>query len=138
MINVLNMADAKVGVVKKDGSPVKKRQKVDADNPENDGSVHKGAINLSNFQMKRLLNVNSTRKQVTVEGNFAGHDSSAIVIFEKKCFPTEEIFLNRGFFNEGTIVRKNYRNGIYGNYECFPTREHNGKFRPFVCFHESV
>lgn len=120
------MADKNIDETLKDDSPVKKRQKVDPDNPENDTSIHKGNINLSNFQMKRLLNVNSTRKQVIIEGNFAGHDSSAIVIFEKKCFPTEEIFLNRGFLNEGTIVRQNFRNGIYGNYECFPTREHNG------------
>lgn len=120
------MADENIVEISKDSSPVKKRQKIDNENPENDTSVHKSTINLSNFQMKRLLNVNSTRKQVIVEGNFTGHDNSAIVIFEKKCFPTEEIFLNRGFFNEGTIVRKNFHNGIYGNYECFPTREHNG------------
>ena len=120
------MADHKADEISTECSPVKKL-KSEVEKCENDNSVHKGAISLSNFQMKRLLNVNSARKQVFVEGNFAGHDSSAIVILEKKSFPVEEIFLNRGFFNEGTIIRKLFRNGIYGNYECFPTREHNGK-----------
>ncbi|XP_033227226.1 m7GpppX diphosphatase [Belonocnema kinseyi] len=123
--SVLNMADRKPEEIVTECSPEKK-VKSELEKCENDVSVHKSAISLSNFQMKRLLNVNSARKQVFVEGNFAGHDSSAIVILEKKSFPVEEIFLNRGFFNEGTIIRKNYRNGIYGNYECFPTREYNG------------
>jgi len=61
-----------------------------------------------------------------VEGTFKGYESPAIVILEKKVFPEDDIFLKRGFFNEGTIIRKAFSNDIYGNYECFPTREHNG------------
>ena len=120
------MADRKAENIVTECSPAKKLKET-VEIVEKDVSVHKGAISLSNFQMKRLLNVNSARKQVFVEGNFTGHDSPAIVILEKKSFPVEEIFLNRGFFNEGTIIRKIFRNGAFGNYECFPTREYNGK-----------
>ncbi|XP_014214909.1 m7GpppX diphosphatase [Copidosoma floridanum] len=83
-------------------------------------------LSLSNFKMTRVLNVNSMRKQIFVEGRFTSYESPAVVILEKKIFPEDEIFLNRGFFNEGTIVRKTFSNDVYGNYECFPTREHNG------------
>ncbi|XP_011500565.1 PREDICTED: m7GpppX diphosphatase [Ceratosolen solmsi marchali] len=89
-------------------------------------SVHDTALRLSSFQMTRILNVNSMRKQLMVEGTFKGQESPAIVIMEKKVFPEDDIFLKRGFFNEGTIIRKVYSNDVYGNYECFPTREHNG------------
>lgn len=106
-----------------------KKTKLDAEDgsikkPEK--SVHSGALNFSTFQMTRVLNVNSQRKMIFVEGTFKGYDSPAVVILEKKVFPEDEIFLKRGFFNEGTIIRKSFVNDVYGNYECFPTREHNG------------
>ncbi|KAL7294556.1 hypothetical protein TKK_0012082 [Trichogramma kaykai] len=91
-----------------------------------DGSVHEQHLSLANFQLTRVLNVNSVRKQIFVEGKFRGYSSPAVVILEKKVFPEDEIFLKRGFFNEGTIIRRLFSNDVYGNYECFPTREHNG------------
>ena len=93
-----------------------------------DGSVHDTHLSLSTFQLKRVLNVNSVRKKIYVEGVFKGYKNPAIIVLEKKTFPEEEIFLNRGFFNEGAIIRRLFCNDIYGNYECFPTREHNGMF----------
>ncbi|XP_001605474.1 m7GpppX diphosphatase [Nasonia vitripennis] len=115
-----------------DQSPTAKKMKPDvatteeSDAKQLEASVHEAALNLSSFQMTRVLNVNSMRKQIFVEGTFKGYESPAVVILEKKIFPEDEIFLKRGFFNEGTIIRKLFSNDVYGNYECFPTREHNG------------
>lgn len=123
-VEVEDGKDTEESSVKK--SKVEQAEDVSVKKPEK--SVHTGALNFSNFQMTRVLNVNSMRKQIFVEGNFKGFESPAIVILEKKVFPEDEIFLKRGFFNEGTIVRKSFVNDVYGNYECFPTREHNGNF----------
>ncbi|XP_058806145.1 m7GpppX diphosphatase-like [Phymastichus coffea] len=126
------MADPSVESAPTNDEPVSKKPKCDnGDDVENaaavaETSVHDAVLNLSSFQMTRVLNVNSNRKQIFVEGRFKGHEAPAVVILEKKVFPEDEIFLKRGFFNEGTIIRKLYNNDIYGNYECFPTREHNG------------
>ncbi|KAJ8681453.1 hypothetical protein QAD02_017240 [Eretmocerus hayati] len=113
-------------------SPTKK-MKLPSDNVDNDhcdqlkkNSVHDSSLSLANFHMERVLDVNNTRKQIFVQGTFTGYESPAVVILEKKVFPEDNIYLKRGFFNEGTIIRKSFSNDVYGNYECFPTREHNG------------
>lgn len=83
-------------------------------------------VSLSTFEMNRILNSNVMRKQIFIQGTFKGSEDPAVLILEKKMFPQEELFLKRGFFNESTILRKNYQNDVYGSYECFPTREYNG------------
>lgn len=81
-----------------------------------------------NFEVKRILNNNIVRKQIWLEGSFKGHDHTAIVLLEKKIFP-EEPFSLKNFFNADAMIKNVFDNDAYGSYECFPTREHNGKLR---------
>lgn len=107
-------------------SPAKKI-KLDIENTaENDDGLHEAEINLSTFEMKRILHNNSTRKQIYVEGTFKGSGNPAILSLEKTNFPTDEFFLKEGFFNEDTTIQKVYSNHIYANYRCFPGKEYNG------------
>ncbi|KAK2579493.1 hypothetical protein KPH14_010805 [Odynerus spinipes] len=107
-------------------SPAKKI-KLDIENTtENDDDMHEAEINLSTFEMKRILQNNSARKQIYIEGTFKGSESPAILSLEKTTFPMDELFLKKGFFNEDTTIQKVFSNHIYGNYKCFPIKEYNG------------
>ena len=120
------MADPNVDCT--DYEKPEKQIKIDEENSNKLYTIHDDLnINLSNFEMKQVLNINNTSKSIFLEGAFKGYDSQAVVILEKKTFPEEELFLKRGFFNEGSIIRKLFNNDVYGKYECFPTREYNGK-----------
>lgn len=108
--------------------PPAKKIKIEIENAaKNDDSLHEAEINLSTFEMKRILQNNNTRKQIYIEGTFKGSESPAILSLEKTTFPTDELFLKQGFFNEDTTIQKVYSNHIYGNYRCFPIKEYNGK-----------
>lgn len=96
------------------------------DGVKDDDGTHEAEINLSTFEMKRILQNNSKRKQIYIEGTFKGSESTAILLLEKTTFPTDELFLKRGFFNEDTTIQKVFSNHIYGNYRCFPIKEYNG------------
>ncbi|KAL2734063.1 m7GpppX diphosphatase [Vespula squamosa] len=107
--------------------PPAKKIKIEIENTaENDESLHEAEINLSTFEMKRILQNNNTRKQIYIEGTFKGSESPAILSLEKTTFPTDELFLKEGFFNEDTTIQKVFSNHIYANYRCFPIREYNG------------
>ncbi|XP_066597820.1 m7GpppX diphosphatase isoform X2 [Prorops nasuta] len=120
------MAEKVLDIEEKVECPPAKKAKLDESSSENNDSIHEKEVNLSTFEMKRILQNNTYRKQICIEGIFKGHECPAVVVLEKKNFPMEELFLKRGFFNESTILRKLYTNDVYGNYECFPTREYNG------------
>ncbi|KAG7209038.1 hypothetical protein KM043_015199 [Ampulex compressa] len=104
-----------------------KERKLEAENvTDDDDGVHTKEINMSTFEMARVLHSNHMRKQIWIEGTFKGHDNPAIVCLEKTVFPADELLLKEGFLNEDTTLQKVFRNDIYGNYVCFPIKEHNG------------
>ncbi|XP_015517190.1 m7GpppX diphosphatase [Neodiprion pinetum] len=86
-------------------------------------SVHESLKDLSKFQLKRVLNNNAQKKLLCVEGTFADHDGAAIVLLEKKAFVEEK--LDEHLFNESSKLSKEFENDVYGNYNCFPSIEHN-------------
>lgn len=107
-------------------SPAKKN-KIDANSPsENASDIHENEISLSSFEIKRVLQNNCLRKQVCVEGAFKEYKGSTVILLEKQNFATDEESLKRDIFNKDTTLRKLYSNNIYGNYECFPTKDCNG------------
>ncbi|XP_015185669.1 PREDICTED: m7GpppX diphosphatase [Polistes dominula] len=120
------MADQCVDTDEGDCSPAKKLKLDVEDTTEKNDDMHEAEINLSTFEMKRILQNNITRKQIYIEGTFKGSESPAILSLEKTTFPTDEIFLKEGFFNEDTTMQKVFSNHIYGNYKCFPVKKYNG------------
>lgn len=89
--------------------------------------VDKELINLSKFKLKRLLQNNCSRKLLCVEGSFTDQDGPAVILFEKKIFPSEEEAIQTTICNQDTKLKKTFENDIYGSYECFPIQEHNGE-----------
>ncbi|XP_077263906.1 decapping enzyme, scavenger [Temnothorax americanus] len=91
---------------------------------ENDKS--KTELDLSGFKVTRVLQNNCARKLICVEGTFEGHEGSAIVLLEQKSFPHDKVILEKDFFDGKTIFQEIFNNDIYRNYNCWPTKEHNG------------
>lgn len=107
-------------------SPAKKF-KTETENASKDtDSIHETEICLSTFEVRQVLHNNCSRKQVFVEGTFKGREGSTVIILEKRNFSDDKSCLKEELFNEDTILRKNYSNDIYGNYECFPLKNYNG------------
>lgn len=107
-------------------SPAKKI-KIEAENAvENVNDVHETEINLSTFEITRILQNNCLKKQVCVEGIFKGHEGSSVILFEKQNFSDDIPSLKKELFNTDTILQKRYSNDIYGNYDCFPNKEYSG------------
>lgn len=105
-----------------------KKMKVEDKNTtnENSDSIHSTTeLNPSCFKMTRILQNNSTRKFICLEGTFEDFKSPAIVLLEQKSFPNDEVLLKKSFFNEDTNFKKLFTNDIYGNYNCFPSTGHN-------------
>ncbi|KZC07267.1 PREDICTED: m7GpppX diphosphatase [Dufourea novaeangliae] len=120
------MADVPVSNDGDQCTPAKKI-KVDAENgSENVNNIHDANICLSNFEIKKILQNNCSRKQVCVHGAFKGHEGSSIVLLEKQEFSDNPQSLQTELFTKDTSIQKLYSNDIYGNYECFPLKEYNG------------
>lgn len=112
-------------------SPAKKI-KLDVKDEDDQGKTIDVIDNWHNFEVKRVLNNNIVRKQIWLEGTFKGHESTAIVLLEKKIFPDESESL-KNFFDDETLLKHVFDNDAYGTYECFPIREYNGEFLFFCC-----
>nr|XP_012233109.1 PREDICTED: m7GpppX diphosphatase [Linepithema humile] len=82
-------------------------------------------LNLSNFEVTRVLQNNCARKMICVEGKFEDREDPAVVLLEQKSFSYDKSTLKKGYFNENTVFRKYLANDIYKNYDCFPTEEYN-------------
>ncbi|XP_012278958.1 m7GpppX diphosphatase [Orussus abietinus] len=106
-------------------SKPKKARLEDGTSEQSDDSVHETLKNLSTFRVKRILSNNTQKKVMCVEGTFENRKGPAIVLFERKSFPNDEIFL-KTLFNEETPLHKEFRNDVYGKYECFLTEKYNG------------
>lgn len=96
-----------------------------ADEKQGNGVICETELNLSNFEVTRVLQNNCARKMICVEGKFEGRENSAVVLLEQKSFSYEKSTLKKSYFNENTIFRKYLANDIYRNYDCFPTVEYN-------------
>ncbi|OAD55572.1 m7GpppX diphosphatase [Eufriesea mexicana] len=106
-------------------SPAKKA-KIQTENiSKNTNSIHEGEFCPSIFNTKRVLQNNCMRKQICIEGTFKGYESSAVVVLEKQNFSDDDQSLKE-LFNKDTVVHKLFSNDVYGNYECFPLKKHNG------------
>lgn len=96
-----------------------------ADEKECNDGVYETELNLSNFQVTRVLQNNCARKMICIEGKFEGRENSAVILLEHKSFSNDKSTLKRGYFNENTVFQKYFSNDIYRNYDCFSKEENN-------------
>lgn len=113
------------------------------------------SYDLSKFCIDRILTNNTKSKTITILGKFPSQQNDketepAIVIFEKGAFTASNFHtentqnFNDGdddvkngdivkqiehstFFSSDTILKIEFLNDIYGNFECFPNPEINSK-----------
>lgn len=95
-------------------------------NNENDESVSGTELQLKDFVLEKILNNNTNRKTVCVQGKFKDKSGVALVILEKNAFKEEELD-NNGYFSVDSELRTFFQNDIYGNFECFPRPSINGE-----------
>lgn len=82
----------------------------------------------SNFKLTRILSNNTRSKVCFLQGTFNNNENPAIVILEKKPFSEESLEdQNNGYLTNNCSLTKSFINDIYGNYECFPKTDINGK-----------
>ncbi|KOB72995.1 putative histidine triad protein member [Operophtera brumata] len=111
-------------------SPNCKRKKIDK---ENEHGVSENQPELKDFIVENILNNNTNRKTVCLQGRFREKSGVALVILEKNAFKEEELD-ESGYFSVDTELRTFFQNDIYGNFECFPrssinaTEKHISKF----------
>ncbi|KAK9885954.1 hypothetical protein WA026_013830 [Henosepilachna vigintioctopunctata] len=108
--------------------------KLDQDNND-ESQVNPGKLNsilnekdfkdLSKFRLDKILNNNSSRKVVSLKGNFEGSSGDAVVILEKTTFSEDTLRSESDYFNEKSYLQKVFHNDIYGNYHFFPKIELN-------------
>ncbi|XP_063390197.1 m7GpppX diphosphatase [Cydia fagiglandana] len=94
-------------------------------NNENDVNVNGNNLELKDFVVEKILNNNTNRKTVCVQGKFKDKSGVAIVILEKNAFKEEELD-NDGYFSVDSQLRTFFENDIYGNFECYPKASLNG------------
>ncbi|CAK1549115.1 unnamed protein product [Leptosia nina] len=97
-------------------APCAKKVKID---DKNGHGLSENQIELKDFTPTKILNNNSSKKIVSVLGNFKDKSGVAIVILEKNAFKEDDLS-SRGYFSEETKLRTFFQNDIYGNFECFP------------------
>lgn len=91
-------------------SPAKKPKVVDT-------ADEKDLTDFGNFSVTRVLNENSEKKTIFVEGRFANDPSPAVVVMEKMPF-TQDLLPQ--LFSSSSQLVKEFKNDIYGKYECLP------------------
>ncbi|XP_063835412.1 m7GpppX diphosphatase isoform X2 [Ostrinia nubilalis] len=91
----------------------------------NDNGVSENNLELKEFIPEKILNNNTNRKTVTIQGKFKGKSGVALVLFEKNAFKEEDLN-DTGYFSADTELKTFFQNDIYGNYECFPLPALNG------------
>lgn len=101
-------------------------------NSQEEGSVHNHLSDLSTFKFEKVLSNNTNRKVVCLQGSFEASDGVGIVVFEKTAFEEGEFKEDSEYFNENSLLKKQFHNDIYGNYEYFPKIELNCKFKTFL------
>lgn len=109
---------------KSDSEPTSKKIKIDH---VNDNGVNDNQLELKDFELEKILNNNTVRKTVCVQGKFKDKSGVALIVLEKNAF-TEEVLDNEGYFSVDTELKTFFQNDIYGNYECFPRPALNGEW----------
>ena len=73
---------------------------------------------MSSFKLKRVLNENSERKEIFLEGRFPGDESTpAVLILGKPPFASDAL---PSLLNEGTTLEKTFRNDVYYKFDAMP------------------
>ncbi|PZC72801.1 hypothetical protein B5X24_HaOG210564 [Helicoverpa armigera] len=109
-------------IQKSDSEPSSKKIKIDH---ENDNGVNENKLELKDFETEKILNNNTFRKTVCVQGKFKDKSGVALLVLEKNAFKEEDLN-NDGYFSVDTELKTFFQNDIYGNYECFPRSSLNG------------
>lgn len=99
----------------------------DVTDDKNDDGVS-SEPDLSTFTVEKVLQSNSARKFICLEGKLAGSLEPAVVLLEQKSLPTEEQALQKAFFDKETVYQKTFTNDIYRNYNCFPRGEYSSMY----------
>lgn len=73
--------------------------------------------NFDQFRLKRILMNDTQRKMIAVEGNFDGHQESAVVVMEKYAFDQASVL---NVCNGQTKFKKNLDNDVYKSFSCVP------------------
>nr|XP_026484066.1 m7GpppX diphosphatase [Vanessa tameamea] len=102
--------------------PCAKKIKIDE---KNDNGVAEPVLELKEFIPSKILNNNTNRKTVCVQGNFKDKSGVALVILEKNAFKEDELD-SKGYFSVESDLKTFFQNDIYGNFECFPKSSING------------
>ncbi|XP_013134406.1 PREDICTED: m7GpppX diphosphatase [Papilio polytes] len=92
---------------------------------QNENGVDGIQLELKDFIPVKILNNNTNRKTVCIQGTFKDKTGVALVLLEKNAFKEEDLDA-KGYFSEDTKLRTFFQNDIYGNFECFPRSEING------------
>ncbi|KPJ19136.1 Scavenger mRNA-decapping enzyme DcpS [Papilio machaon] len=93
-------------------------------NEQNENGVDDIQLELKDFIPVKILNNNTNRKTVCIQGTYKDKTGVALVLLEKNAFKEEDLD-NKGYFSEDTKLRTFFKNDIYGNFECFPLPEIN-------------
>ncbi|KAI5638260.1 scavenger mRNA decapping enzyme c-term binding domain-containing protein [Phthorimaea operculella] len=102
--------------------PCSKKIKIDK---ENGNGVTETSFELKDFIPEKILNNNTNRKTVCVQGKFKDKSGVGLILLEKNAFKEEELD-NSGYFSVDCELRTFFQNDIYGNFECFPKPSLNG------------
>ncbi|XP_068624394.1 m7GpppX diphosphatase [Battus philenor] len=102
--------------------PSSKKIKID---DQNENGRSSDQLELKDFVPVKILNNNTNRKTVCIQGTYRDKSGVALVILEKNAFKEEELD-DKGYFSVDTKLRTFFQNDIYGNFECFPRSDLNG------------
>ena len=91
----------------------------EAKKPRKESGEELDVPDLSTFELKRVLNENSERKEIFLEGRFSGGESApaAVLILGKPPFAADAL---PALLNEDTKLEKTFRNDIYYKFDAMP------------------
>ena len=90
-----------------------------------DAAENGNSAAFKNFELLRVLNENSQRKMVCLEGKFGADDTNkAVVIMEKTPFSED---IARQILTKDTQTHRDIQNDIYGTLQLYPQPQLNGK-----------
>lgn len=93
---------------------------------QNEEDVNDNQLKLKDFIPEKVLNSNTNRKSVCVQGKFKDKIGVGLIILEKNAFKEAELD-GKGYFSEDSELHTYFQNDIYSNIECFPRPDINGK-----------
>lgn len=89
-------------------------------------NIHNSLHDLSSFKVKKILSNNTNRKVVCLEGSFDCKEGVGLIVLEKNAFKEEDFTKDRSdYFTDKSVLKKEFHNDIYGNYEYYPKVEVN-------------